>query len=95
MFTVVEEKLLSEPDLHQSWLECVSNSFKTAPQNEQRDSIEELMFILVMAKENVLNLFKSVVNLFLKVSFSQYRRDYLAFLKEEKGKALQNKVIEN
>lgn len=90
MFTVVKEKLLSEPDLYQSWLECVSNSFKTAPQNEQRDSIEELMFILVMASENVLNLFKSVVNLFLKV----YRRDYLALLKEEKVKALQKKVME-
>lgn len=94
MFTVVKEELLSDPDLYQSWLECVSNSFKTAPQSEQRDSIEELMFFLVMASENVLDLFKSVVNLFLKVSFSQFRRDYLAFLKKEKGKALRKKVME-
>lgn len=41
--------------------ELCFNSFKTAPQSEQRDSIEELMFILVMASENVLDLFKSVV----------------------------------
>lgn len=47
-----------------------------------------------MASETVLDLFKSVVNLFLKVSFSQFRRDYLAFLKKEKGKALRKKVME-
>lgn len=67
MVTVVKEKLLSDPDWYQSWLECVSNSFKTAP---QRDSIEDLMFILLMASENVLDLSILVVNLLMKVSFS-------------------------
>jgi hypothetical protein len=32
--------------------------------------------------------------LFLKVSLSQFRRDYLGFLKKEKGKALRKKVSE-
>lgn len=67
MFTVVKEELLSDPDWYQSWLECVSNSFKTAP---QRDSIEDLMFILLMASENVLDLSILVVSLLMKVSFS-------------------------
>lgn len=52
------------------------------------------MFFLVMVSENVLDLFKLVVNLFLKVSFSQFRRDYFVFLKKEKGKVLRKKVME-
>jgi hypothetical protein len=32
--------------------------------------------------------------LFLKVSLRQFRRDYLGFLKKEKGKALRKKVSE-
>jgi hypothetical protein len=35
-----------------------------------------------------------VVQLFLKVSYSQFRKDYLTYLKIEKGKALRKKVMD-
>lgn len=53
------------------------------------------MFILVMAVENVLDLFKSVVNLFLKVSFSKLEDIFLHFWKKKRGKACEKRLCKS
>ena len=40
------------------------------------------------------NYFKFIINLFLTVSISQFRKDYLTAIKREKSKALRKKVME-
>ena len=47
---------------------------------------------LVNRCENYIELFDCIVNLFVRVAFSQFRRDYLFFVKKEKGKALRKGV---
>lgn len=91
LFHDVKEELLCDSDLYQSWLQCVVKSRKCT---ESESNIDELLSTLVTACENYIDLFNSVVELFLKVSLSQFRRDYLAFLKKEKGKSLRKKVME-
>lgn len=53
-----------------------------------------MLHSVVTCCENFVELYHLVVQLFLKVAFSQFRRDFPSFLKKEKGKALRKKVME-
>jgi hypothetical protein len=46
-----------------------------------------------MSCDSYIVLFQCAVILYLKVSFSQFRKTYLTYLKKEKGIALRKKVI--
>ncbi|CAG2224499.1 unnamed protein product [Mytilus edulis] len=90
------KQLFDDYELYEAWLMCVTSSVTTSSEDECENDhdIRTLLNSMATAVDNFLILFQSVVTLFLKVSLSQFRRDFLAFLKREKGKALRKKVTE-
>ena len=58
------------------------------------DSVENILKSLIDTCEGYIETFEFVIDLFLKVNLSQFRRDYLSHLKNEKTKALRKKVME-
>ena len=53
--------------------------------SECENEIQARLSLMVITVDNLIILFESIINVFLKVSLSQFRRDYLGFLKKEKG----------
>ncbi|KAJ8301617.1 hypothetical protein KUTeg_020604 [Tegillarca granosa] len=91
LFNHVKEELLKDSNLFNCWLKEFSQPNVGEDPSGEGDEIENIVSSMTEICENCIDLFNFVVNLFLKVSFSQFRRDYLAFLKKEKGKALRKK----
>jgi hypothetical protein len=63
-------------------------------EDNSSNDIGDILFTSVATNCCYFEIFYSTFNLFLKVSLSQLRRDYLAFVKKNKGKSLRKKVIE-
>ncbi|CAC5396937.1 PIF1 [Mytilus coruscus] len=93
LFSSVKEEVLRNYDLFENWIKCVVSS-RNQPIEDQNEDISNILSTMVMACENYIEIFQSVITLFLKVNLSQFRRDYLTFLKKEKGVALRKKVMQ-
>lgn len=87
-------QLTNDSELNNSWLMYVIKSMTPNYDSECENEIQAQLSLMVNTVDNLIILFESIINLFLKVSLSQFRRDYLGFLKKEKGKALRKKVSE-
>jgi len=70
----------------------VTKSMTPNYDSECENEIQAQLSLMVTTVDSLIILFESIINLFLKVSLSQFRRDYLWFLKQQKGKALRKKV---
>lgn len=94
LFSNMIAELLSDSELFELWFETLSNNFVVTYVTSDDENIGSMLHSVVTCCENFVELYHSVVQLFLKVAFSQFRRDFLSFLKKEKGKALRKKVME-
>lgn len=56
--------------------------------------IELILSGIIACSENYIDVYHTILDLFLCVNLSQFRRDYLAHVQKEKGKALRKKVME-
>ena len=90
LFNCVENELLNESDLFSICINLFTEVKESSDTFENSD-IDDLLKSLVNRCENYIELFDCIV-LFLRVTFSQFRRDYLFFVKKEKGKALRKGV---
>lgn len=61
---------------------------------ETSESVHDILCRMIDICISNIEIFDEVVTLFLKVAFSQFRRDYLSYIKKEKGKALRKKIFE-
>lgn len=72
------DELLSDSELFELWVETLSNNFMVTYVSSDDENIGDMLHLVVTCCENFVELNHSVVQLFLKVSFSQFRR--LSFL---------------
>lgn len=95
LYRHVLDELLKNSALFEFWVETLTNNFEVNyNSSDNDDDIDSILNSVLTSCENYLELYKEVVQLFLKVSYSQFRRDYLTYLKIEKGKALRKKVMD-
>jgi len=93
LYAHVRKHLLTDSVLFQKWLTLFKVSTK-AEYAETSESVDDILCGMIDICINNIEIFDEVVTLFLKVAFSQFRRDYLSYIKKEKGKALRKKVTE-
>ena len=93
LFTVVKDEVITDYELFQAWVNCVTNSRPLCQIERNNDDISEILDDIVMSCDSYIVLFQCAVILYLKVSFSQFRKTYLTYLKKEKGIALRKKVM--
>ena len=92
LFNCVENELLNESALFSICINLFTEVKGSSDTFEKENSdIDDLLKSLVNRCENYIELFDCIV-LFLRVAFSQFRGDYLFFVKKEKGKALRKGV---
>lgn len=72
------DELLSDSELLELWVETLSNNFMVTYVSSDDENIGGMLHSVVTCCENFVELYHSEVQLFLKVSFSQFRR--LSFL---------------
>ena len=97
MYVEIEKTLLENNDLFKQFINIIgiSNTFYLEHETGQSEIGEvTLCDSLCTLCENINSLLKSIICLFVKVSMSQFRRDFLSDLKVEKSKALRKKVLE-
>lgn len=97
LYNDILNTILNQSNLFEAWTTCLTKSATShisKSENGDESNVSDLLTVMVTSVENYVLLFNYVVTLFLKVSLSQFRRDYLAHLKIEKGKALRKKVTE-
>ena len=95
LFSNVIDELYKNTDLFELWVGTLTKIYVvTYDTSGNVDNIGSILHSVVTSCGNIIELYHSVIQLFLKVSFSQFRRDFLSFLKKEKGKALRKKVME-
>lgn len=78
LFSNMIDELLSDSELFELWVETLSNNFMVTYVSSDDENIGGMLHSAVTCCENFVELYHSVVQLFLKVSFSQFRR--LSFL---------------
>ncbi|KAL5006361.1 hypothetical protein ScPMuIL_015167 [Solemya velum] len=61
---------------------------------DHEKDVASVLDLLIEEVESLDKVLKMIINLFLVVSVSQFRKDYLTAIKREKGKALRKKVME-
>ena len=89
------DELYKNTDLFELWVGTLTKNYVvTYDTSGNVENIGSILHSVVPSCGNFIELYHSVIQLFLKVSFSQFRRDFLSFLKKEKGKALRKKVME-
>ncbi|VDI83329.1 Hypothetical predicted protein [Mytilus galloprovincialis] len=93
LFSNVKEQIIKDKDLFELWSITLTKAISSSEGENDCDIIETLSSLVQQCVEYI-EIFNAVVDLFIKVAFSQFRRDYLQFLKKEKGKALRKKVME-
>ena len=94
LFSGVKEEIIRSSQLFETWIHCINSSrIQTESVDEESEDISDLLSKIALSCDSYIEIFPSVVILFLKVSFSQFRKDYLTFLKKEKGIALRKKVM--
>lgn len=93
LFRVVKDEVITDYELFQAWVNCVTNSRPLCQIERNNDDISEILDDIVMSCDSYIVLFQCAVILYLKVSFSQFRKTYLTYLKKEKGIALRKKVM--
>jgi hypothetical protein len=81
----ISHQLTNDSELYNSWFMCVTKSMTPNYDSECENEIQARLSLMVITVDNLIILFESIINVFLKVSLSQFRRDYLGFLKKEKG----------
>ena len=93
LFRVVKDEVITDYEPFQAWVNCVTNSRPLCQIERNNDDISEILDDIVMSCDSYIVLFQCAVILYLKVSFSQFRKTYLTYLKKEKGIALRKKVM--
>jgi hypothetical protein len=93
LYAQVRKHLLTDSVLFQKWLTLFKVSTK-AEYAETSESVDDILCGMIDICISNIEIFDEVVTMFLKVAFSQFRRDYLSYIKKEKGKALRKKVTE-
>jgi hypothetical protein len=93
LLRVVKDEVITDYELFQAWVNCVTNSRPLCQIERNNDDISEILDDIVMSCDSYIVLFQCAVILYLKVSFSQFRKTYLTYLKKEKGIALRKKVM--
>jgi len=93
LFRVVKDEVITDNELFQAWVNCVTNSRPLCQIERNNDDICEILDDIVMSCDSYIVLFQCAVILYLKVSFSQFRKTYLTYIKKEKGIALRKKVM--
>ena len=87
LFNCVENELLNQSDLFNICVNLFTEVKESSDTFEKEHSdIDDLLKSLVNRCENYIELFDCIVNVFLRVAFSQFRRDYV-FCKERKRKS--------
>ena len=84
LLRVVKGELITDYELFQAWVNCVTNSRPLCQIERNNDDISEILDDIVMSCDSYIVLFQCAVILYLKVSFSQFRKTYLTYLKKEK-----------
>ena len=101
LFSFTYAEICAETVLFTMWINLISECALSAvvekdsnltPEGEDVHVVHKTLDFLITSCENCTELFNSVVELFLKVSFSQFRRNFLTFYKKEKIKALRKRV---
>lgn len=93
LHTFVQSEIKTESELYEIWLSCFFMSLTLHSPETDNTLIEitNILSAIVTRCENQMEVYKSVIDLFLCVNRSQFRRDHLAYIRQEKGKALRGK----
>jgi hypothetical protein len=99
LHSYVQTEIKADIELYEFWLLCFSTrlEFPSTEMDMIDNTMTEISNVLqaiVTKCESHVELYNSVIDLFLCVSLSQFRRDYLAYIRQEKGKALRKKIME-
>lgn len=94
LFSHVLEEISNDIYLFEIWVQTLTQNYEFRYSSTDDENIEIIIQSVILSCENYLEIYQSVVLLFLKVSYNEFRRDFLTFLKKEKGKTLQKKVME-
>ena len=91
MYRYVLNEVLTNESIKEKFKEkCIILGDESCSSEKKADRA----FIQIMDESIVSPVFERIVRLFVTVTISQFRKDYLRVIKREKGKALRKKVLE-
>lgn len=86
LFSNVIDELYKNTDLFELWVGTLTKNYVvTYDTSDNVENIGSILHSVVPSCGNFIELYHSVIQLFLKASFNQFRRDFLSFLKKENG----------